>query len=169
MVQYLIYSHNSMFFVDNMVITFVTLGDLASVLHTSKDTSMSFFFFFSSRRRHTRCSRDWSSDVCSSDLRSPTNVRDAQGPCFARTLVGLLPFGFACRHNVPGVPVCPSPKGLKEPGSVGDSIIAEIVARACQFCRERLWAGCPLVSKSQRAPHRQQAARAKGTDVRGEL
>src|SRR3989449_10722064 len=29
---------------------------------------MLFFFFFSSRRRHTRCSRDWSSDVCSSDL-----------------------------------------------------------------------------------------------------
>src|SRR5256884_899197 len=27
------------------------------------------FFFFSSRRRHTRCSRDWSSDVCSSDLK----------------------------------------------------------------------------------------------------
>src|SRR2546429_5747471 len=27
-------------------------------------------FFFSSRRRHTRCSRDWSSDVCSSDLRA---------------------------------------------------------------------------------------------------
>src|SRR5207302_2740022 len=30
-----------------------------------QDTS---FFFFSSRRRHTRFSRDWSSDVCSSDL-----------------------------------------------------------------------------------------------------
>src|SRR5690606_40097497 len=29
---------------------------------------LSFFFFFSSRRRHTRFSRDWSSDVCSSDL-----------------------------------------------------------------------------------------------------
>src|SRR5207247_4101533 len=28
----------------------------------------SFFFFFSSRRRHTRSTRDWSSDVCSSDL-----------------------------------------------------------------------------------------------------
>src|SRR5690349_20531239 len=28
----------------------------------------SFFFFFSSRRRHTRSLRDWSSDVCSSDL-----------------------------------------------------------------------------------------------------
>src|SRR6266849_4049542 len=29
---------------------------------------MMFFFFFSSRRRHTRSTRDWSSDVCSSDL-----------------------------------------------------------------------------------------------------
>src|SRR5699024_1311406 len=28
-----------------------------------------YFFFFSSRRRHTRSKRDWSSDVCSSDLR----------------------------------------------------------------------------------------------------
>src|SRR5262245_1093129 len=28
-----------------------------------------FFFFFSSRRRHTRCLSDWSSDVCSSDLK----------------------------------------------------------------------------------------------------
>src|SRR5690606_34386390 len=31
-------------------------------------SSFFFFFFFSSRRRHTRFSRDWSSDVCSSDL-----------------------------------------------------------------------------------------------------
>src|SRR5258705_3371425 len=30
-------------------------------------------FFFSSRRRHTRCLSDWSSDVCSSDLRLMTN------------------------------------------------------------------------------------------------
>src|SRR5258707_13397983 len=29
---------------------------------------MQFYFFFSSRRRHTRYWRDWSSDVCSSDL-----------------------------------------------------------------------------------------------------
>src|SRR5690606_40247167 len=45
------------------------------------------FFFFSSRRRHTRFSRDWSSDVCSSDLphgmyqdryrRPPEPTRDA--------------------------------------------------------------------------------------------
>src|SRR5438105_10208766 len=33
------------------------------------------FFFFSSRRRHTRSTRDWSSDVCSSDLRrEPSSV-----------------------------------------------------------------------------------------------
>src|SRR2546422_3312478 len=34
-------------------------------------------FFFSSRRRHTRCSRDWSSDVCSSDLNLPDATREA--------------------------------------------------------------------------------------------
>src|SRR5690349_23839402 len=37
-----------------------------------------FCFFFSSRRRHTRSLRDWSSDVCSSDLRAvdPGHLRD---------------------------------------------------------------------------------------------
>src|SRR2546429_5237632 len=54
-------------------------------------------FFFSSRRRHTRCSRDWSSDVCSSDLdgkpvrvsyvrsqisSAPANVKDEVEPAF---------------------------------------------------------------------------------------
>src|SRR5439155_11729625 len=32
---------------------------------------IAFVFFFSSRRRHTRWPRDWSSDVCSSDLSVP--------------------------------------------------------------------------------------------------
>src|SRR5699024_12090266 len=31
------------------------------------------FCFFPSRRRHTRSKRDWSSDVCSSDLATPTS------------------------------------------------------------------------------------------------
>src|SRR3989442_9335330 len=39
-------------------------------------------FFFSSRRRHTRCGRDWSSDVCSSDLFQPYTAR-----CHSGTLV----------------------------------------------------------------------------------
>src|SRR5256884_4777193 len=34
------------------------------------------FFFLSSRRRHTRCSRDWSSDVCSSDLYFQFSIAD---------------------------------------------------------------------------------------------
>src|SRR2546429_3769935 len=36
--------------------------------------AMMFLLFISSRRRHTRCSRDWSSDVCSSDLRSASMI-----------------------------------------------------------------------------------------------
>src|SRR5882672_11785227 len=47
-----------------------------------------FFFFFSSRRRHTRSLCDWSSDVCSSDLRhggrvpgeDPLTVDGIDGP-----------------------------------------------------------------------------------------
>src|SRR5690606_40299087 len=37
-------------------------------------------FFFSSRRRHTRFSRDWSSDVCSSDLASAGDPAAWGGP-----------------------------------------------------------------------------------------
>src|SRR5438067_9585148 len=36
------------------------------------------FFFFSSRRRHTRSKRDWSSDVCSSDLDFRKTYRTAR-------------------------------------------------------------------------------------------
>src|SRR3989442_9579529 len=38
-----------------------------------------FFFFFSSRRRHTRCGRDWSSDVCSSDLGTMAEINRGVG------------------------------------------------------------------------------------------
>src|SRR5258707_8204782 len=46
-----------------------------------------FFFFFSSRRRHTRYWRDWSSDVCSSDLTS-ADIGDIEG--HAAALAGRL-------------------------------------------------------------------------------
>src|SRR5690625_6744524 len=56
---------------------------------------MSCLFFFSSRRRHTRWPRDWSSDVCSSDLNlarngystiSSVTVGDiSTGDCFFNT------------------------------------------------------------------------------------
>src|SRR5690625_6966672 len=45
-----------------MLIVFLTHPHLFRVLN---------FFFFSSRRRHTSWPRDWSSDVCSSDLAIP--------------------------------------------------------------------------------------------------
>src|SRR6185295_18481191 len=48
------------------------------------------FFFFSSRRRHTRYWRDWSSDVCSSDLLTVvTGTGDV-----TRTFTGHLKSGF---------------------------------------------------------------------------
>src|SRR5437870_11913735 len=53
-----------------------------------------FFFFFSSRRRHTRWPRDWSSDVCSSDLALVAAARPdlvVGGPAF---LAGR--YGVAC-------------------------------------------------------------------------
>src|SRR6266508_6584722 len=54
---------------------------------------MVFFFFFSSRRRHTRWPRDWSSDVCSSDLKLAIEVRHGlKSACegsFANSRVGI--------------------------------------------------------------------------------
>src|SRR2546422_529630 len=52
--------------------------------------SLLFFFFFSSRRRHTRCSRDWSSDVCSSDLSRPASLASR---FFASEVYGRNPYG----------------------------------------------------------------------------
>src|SRR5436305_6263551 len=58
--------------------------------------SFAFFFFFSSRRRHTRCGRDWSSDVCSSDLRFNKAQQDAFLPFVEQ---GLLTFIGATTEN----------------------------------------------------------------------
>src|SRR5256884_3687298 len=49
---------------------------------------VSVLFFFSSRRRHTRCSRDWSSDVCSSDLIASRGPWFPRGRIAGRRLVG---------------------------------------------------------------------------------
>src|SRR5438067_12628981 len=50
-------------------------------------------FFFSSRRRHTRSKRDWSSDVCSSDLVGQEAVWGtviSTIPTISTTILGLL-------------------------------------------------------------------------------
>src|SRR2546422_5524879 len=59
------------------------------------------FFFFSSRRRHTRCSRDWSSDVCSSDLMAVNRYQlEDMAPYIYRT----TDYGRTWRKIVSGIP-----------------------------------------------------------------
>src|SRR5689334_25431893 len=48
---------------------------------------MFVFFFFSSRRRHTRWNCDWSSDVCSSDLRRRARGRELVRERFPRPIL----------------------------------------------------------------------------------
>src|SRR3712207_6503234 len=54
---------------------------------------MFLFFFFSSRRRHTRYWRDWSSDVCSSDLREAAELPIT--PEQARSIASLLRYAVS--------------------------------------------------------------------------
>src|SRR5215203_112123 len=84
-----------------------------------------FFFFFSSRRRHTRYWRDWSSDVCSSDLRgldysgsNGVNVNPQGGQLSSETF---------CHRNYPrlgctvqGVPESASSSHRRDGGDVDD-------------------------------------------------
>src|SRR5690606_27400304 len=56
----------------------------------SRIWSLVWLFFFSSRRRHTRFSRDWSSDVCSSDLCPVFTQIDGFGKRNQFDIVGFL-------------------------------------------------------------------------------
>src|SRR2546422_9569349 len=87
-----------------------------------------FFFFFSSRRRHTRCSRDWSSDVCSSDLDSWGLIRafpvfgcglGGYESAFMRYKASLPMFNQDYAHN-------DYLQGLAELGIVGFAIVATL-------------------------------------------
>src|SRR6185503_15627498 len=70
--------------------------------------SQKIFFFFSSRRRHTRCSRDWSSDVCSSDLDLFTVDVNAPATCddpgYVPDQLGFGLFGMGFASNGSGDP-----------------------------------------------------------------
>src|SRR2546421_8568582 len=59
-------------------------------------------FFFSSRRRHTRSDRDWSSDVCSSDLRVLLAkwLTAAENPFFAKSVANRVWFHLLGRGIV---------------------------------------------------------------------
>src|SRR3712207_8162104 len=61
------------------------------------------FGFFSSRRRHTRYWRDWSSDVCSSDLHNVSIYEDdsAEKDYFLGAEVAA---GGQTTYNIPAMP-----------------------------------------------------------------
>src|SRR5699024_6057271 len=72
-------------------------------------------FFFSSRRRHTISKRDWSSDVCSSDLPLPyrrCRPADAAGPDLSAFCAQLARGHLRARAHRPG-PVPSSTFGLR--------------------------------------------------------
>src|SRR5690606_40398958 len=101
-------------------------------------------FFFSSRRRHTRFSRDWSSDVCSSDLealrravaglaavksRSPSGQvepEEEEGLAAYRAL--LPPMALATFAAEPDEGAWMPPSGLIEPGWDELSMLAAILS-----------------------------------------
>src|SRR5699024_11299639 len=59
-----------------------------------------FVFFFSSRRRHTRSKRDWSSDVCSSDLvYDQFHLVDTLEVSVSRIISGLNQCLKTCLHQ----------------------------------------------------------------------
>src|SRR2546422_8590896 len=86
--------------------------------------SVLFFFFFSSRRRHTRCSRDWSSDVCSSDLVTGAIVGEGLGDKVALITDGRFSgatHGHMVGHVSPEAAVGGPIAGVRD----GDSILID--------------------------------------------
>src|SRR5690606_40062787 len=57
--------------------------------------------FFSSRRRHTRFSRDWSSDVCSSDLDKQCRRSDGSWDDSCKLLDYMVWYSGDCKQNTP--------------------------------------------------------------------
>src|SRR5437870_7825069 len=97
--------------------------------------SWPFFFFFSSRRRHTRWPRDWSSDVCSSDLARCRRLRPS--PCRVRPPAAAWPRNRRHRARTAGPPArarAPRSPGRCEPAARCPWRVRKI-GRAS--CRER--------------------------------
>src|SRR5256884_6627820 len=88
-------------------------------------------FFFSSRRRHTRCSRDWSSDVCSSDLRKQAFRKAARALRERQAAQGLEPRQKATIGNG----ICEW-KTVEEEKQARQETAEEQIGRAS--CRERV-------------------------------
>src|SRR6266496_1087945 len=96
--------------------------------------SLYVFFFFSSRRRHTRSLRDWSSDVCSSDLDAPGGGRP-------------LPVGDDPAHGDPGAVA-----EVAQPGGGDDAQLVQAVADQGSGVAVRSDAGGPHVGDQLLGP-----------------
>src|SRR5207249_5536472 len=104
--------------------------------------------FFSSRRRHTRSKRDWSSDVCSSDLQPrllADRVRGLAGVAEAR-VVRHLPAALTVElREVEPAALMPGPRGTR-------LVAVDAAGHALQIgrasCRERVeeWGVCVVCS-----------------------
>src|SRR5690625_7219225 len=96
------------------------------------------YFFFSSRRRHTRWPRDWSSDVCSSDLQCLQRVAEVLREVVTR------PADLVARYGGEEVtvllPEC-SPEGAEH---IAGQIHRQLEAAAIPFARSPT-AGQPTV------------------------
>src|SRR3712207_1195075 len=139
-----------------------------------------FFFFFSSRRRHTRYWRDWSSDVCSSDLPArccspwtpPRRSRPTCPPgtgwpsstCSAtRSCGGTSSAGWRCRASTSAC--CWQRPGRTSPprtsraegrtrtsAEEGDEAVLWIRRRGNRHGRAESWPAGPVVDQRGRRP-----------------
>src|SRR3712207_7008263 len=76
-------------------------------------------FFFSSRRRHTRYWRDWSSDVCSSDLK----IGEKSADPFAMKLADVCTIPV----NMAGLPGISLPCGFHDNLPIGLQLIGNLL------------------------------------------
>src|SRR5207249_5229325 len=88
-------------------------------------------FFFSSRRRHTRSKRDWSSDVCSSDLVKNASIPWSNAPVLGQERIGST-LSIAVDPNKSSIVYV----GWADKGSKGDIYTLHEIGRAS--CRERV-------------------------------
>src|SRR5690606_40364083 len=106
-----------------------------------------FVFFFSSRRRHTRFSRDWSSDVCSSDLVTVgVDGATASGGVFAARATA----GAVVSVDVLAVLAAALASGVAAQDAVAVAPVGfDEIGRAS--CRERveMWGGAVAVEKER--------------------
>src|SRR6266480_4575962 len=95
------------------------------------------FFFFSSRRRHTRLTCDWSSDVCSSDLRA---VYD-----FVRALTRPYPGAFSSldgrRWTVWHAARIPTADGTGHSGGTPGAVLGPVVSPLEAACGQLVACG----------------------------